>query len=429
MKEQANDNLVNVAESPGAKDFIINKYSFLAHLYFFFNSVFLPKGLLYTSILSPLFFYIQLEKKRKTWLLQFILVLAIFDMVHIYQGVDLRSFMLSNLLFITTYFSVIAIYYFINHCTYLDRLFRQLLYFNAAMVLVALVFFFFPAPYQQWFWYVNKLTAGIFNFPRLALLTYEASYYSLLFVPLFFYYFFKLFKSNETQYKLQTILLIAIPLLLSLSFGVIGAIFITLFIITLVLWNKVRLSSRLLLRVLAGLGLLCLALILLYIFFPANPLFIRLGNIFSGTDTSAKGRMVDSFNVAYDLAQGKNLWMGIGLGQVKWEIVEYVRLKYNFWGKFSRYDIPNSMGETLAIFGCLGVALRLGLEGYLFFKTRVYKNYYRLSLFIFIFIYQFTGSFITNTVEYVIWAMAFSGAFQQFAISTLKPGKTPVQSG
>jgi hypothetical protein len=74
------------------------------------------------------------------------------------------------------------------------------------------------------------------------------------------------------------------------------------------------------------------------------------------------------------------------------------------------------MGETLAIFGLAGVVLRLFLEFFLFFKTRVYSNYYRLALFIFVFIYQFTGSFITNIVEYVIWILAFSTVLNQFNI-------------
>jgi hypothetical protein len=37
-------------------------------------------------------------------------------------------------------------------------------------------------------------------------------------------------------------------------------------------------------------------------------------------------------------------------------------------------------------------------------------------LFIFIFVYQFTGSFITNLAEYVIWILAFTNAFPQFDV-------------
>ena len=65
--------------------------------------------------------------------------------------------------------------------------------------------------------------------------------------------------------------------------------------------------------------------------------------------------------------------------------------------------IPNAVGDTLAAFGIFGIALRLVLQIVFFFQNQgAYSNYYRLALFLFIFIYQFTGSFITNIAEYVI---------------------------
>ena len=82
--------------------------------------------------------------------------------------------------------------------------------------------------------------------------------------------------------------------------------------------------------------------------------------------------------------------------------------------------IPNAVAETMAIFGWVGVSLRLGIEIFLFFYTRVWTNYYRLLLFLFIFVYQFTGSFITNIAEYVIWILAFTRIFQQFDIKAEK---------
>ena len=82
----------------------------------------------------------------------------------------------------------------------------------------------------------------------------------------------------------------------------------------------------------------------------------------------------------------KNIFFGAGLGQIKIQIVEVVHKYFNYWGTFPRYDIPNTMGETLAIFGVLGIVIRLFLEMYFYIKTNVSQNYFRLSLFIFIFI-------------------------------------------
>jgi len=166
----------------------------------------------------------------------------------------------------------------------------------------------------------------------------------------------------------------------------------------------------------ASLGTLIIGLGLLWILFPENAFFARLQNIVDGNDTSTNGRINDSFDMAWKIADLKSVWFGAGLGQIKIQATEVVRKYFNYWGVFPRYDIPNAMGETLAIFGIFGLAIRLCLEIWLFIKMRVYSNYYRLGLFIFIFIYQFTGSFITNSVEYVIWILAFSNVFEQFNI-------------
>jgi len=65
--------------------------------------------------------------------------------------------------------------------------------------------------------------------------------------------------------------------------------------------------------------------------------------------------------------------------------------------------------------------LRLIIEIALFFHTKVWRNYYRLLLFFFVFIYQFTGSFITNVAEYVIWILAFTNIFHQFDVKRQSP--------
>jgi hypothetical protein len=87
--------------------------------------------------------------------------------------------------------------------------------------------------------------------------------------------------------------------------------------------------------------------------------------------------------------------------------------------------IPNAMAEMLAIFGWVGVMLKLTIEIGLFFLTKVWTNYYRLLLFFFVFIYQFTGSFVTNIAEYIIWILAFTNVFRQFDV---RPSASPVHS-
>lgn len=291
---------------------------------------------------------------------------------------------------------------------------------NAILTLVAIPFLFLPKHYQEYFWYFNELTRGFGDFPRLALFTYEASYYSLLLIPVWYYYLLKFAFNSIENNKWLTVLLITIPMLLSLSFGVIGATVLVILILCLLFWNRLFKYKRPLKIIFISFFTLTFVSILLWVYFPENAFFIRLENIISGKDTSANGRTIDSFTMAWKIANLKNIFFGAGLGQIKIVIIDLAHKYYKYWGNFPRYDIPNAIGETLSIFGIAGVAVRLWLEIYLFVKTKVFSNYYRLALFIFIFIYQFTGSFITNIVEYVIWILAFSNIFEQFNIPKKK---------
>jgi len=383
-------------------------------VYFFFNSLGLPKGLLFTGLLSPLFFYRQLAKKRRTWLLGFSVFLLCYDCVHLYLGVSLTSFVISNGFFITTYFTTVAFYNFINGYEHTGVLMKQLVVTNFILTAVAVVFFFLPSPYLDWFWWVNHLAPSKYEFPRLKLFTYEASYYSLIYVPVFYYFGLNLLFGRVQGNKELTAAIVFIPLLLSMSFGVLGATLLTALILGLANWKKLAAYRRAFILSSSLLAIFAIALLLLMVVYPENYVVKRLDLILQGNDTSAKGRTSDSFKIAWLLASKSSIWFGCGLGQIKIQIDALVKEHLGYWGNFARYDIPNAIGETLAIFGISGVVLRIGLQAYLFFKTRVASNYYRLALFLFIFIYQFTGSFITNIAEYTIWAIAFSSAFQQF---------------
>lgn len=393
----------------------MGKYTLLAHLVFFFNSVFLPKGLLYSQILSPLFYFKTFKRGKNTWLQWFLLFLIPYDLVHLYQGVVLDSFLASNLLFVLTYLSTIAIYHFICDIESPEKIMGQVLLLNGLLVLVALPFFFFPKPYQEYFWYVKKITGGTHEVPRLALFTYEASYYSLLLTPVFSYFLLELVVFKGQKHRALTLALCTVPLLLSLSFGVISALLLSALFVCLI-WLRTIFKSPFARSMFIGAVLLsCLGFWLL-MQFPENIVVIRINNILEGKDTSANGRTSDSFKMAWLIAEMKDSWFGGGLGQVKHLTIEVVHKHFKYWGEFPRYDIPNAMGETLAIFGIVGVVIRIGLEVFLFFKTTVYRNYYRLLLFFFIFIYQFTGSFITNIAEYICWCIAFSPAFKLFDV-------------
>jgi hypothetical protein len=160
----------------------------------------------------------------------------------------------------------------------------------------------------------------------------------------------------------------------------------------------------------------------LVLFFRQNPVFTRLTNILKGQDSSGRGRTTEAFILAQRILEQKNEVFGIGLGQIK-ILGENIIRDYYFYFKDITVTIPNATAETLAIFGWAGLIIRFSLEIFLFFHTKVWRNYYRLSLFLFVFIYQFTGSFITNVAEYVIWILAFTNVFPQFDVLRRKNEK------
>jgi hypothetical protein len=385
----------------------------LGHLYFFFNSLGLKGGLLYTNILTPFFVWSLYKHRQLKPLLSWTLLLLAYMCIQFFYGVDLKSFLISGVLFFSTLVFLFSARFYILTYKDLKMVMRQILIVNFFLLLVAIPFYFMEYNYQKWFWYTNVFT-GQTNHTRLALFTYEASYYSLLLVPLCYYYWFKLILNIGNVRKEYVLLMTILPLLLSLSFGIIGGTAIAAIVLCFI--NREVLVKYRLTFQLIGLGfvLCCIIILVFFIFFPNSLVVKRVSNIFSGVDTSTNGRTFESFQIAWLTIQKKSIWFGCGLGQLKHLIPEVIQTHFAHWGKLEVYRIPNAMAETLGIFGIFGFLLRLLLQFYLFFKTKVYCNHYQLALFIFIFIYQFTGSYITNIVEYVIWIFAFTPVFSEF---------------
>jgi hypothetical protein len=262
-------------------------------------------------------------------------------------------------------------------------------------------------------WSVYDVSTGLTKFPRLSLFTYEPSYYSTLLVPLAFYYYLKMifFKYPNARY---IFFMVTFPLVISFSLGAILGITISFGILFFPDIRSFLMKRNVAAYVFTAGLLIAAAFIVLYYVYPDNPLYLRIRNIFSGKDTSFKGRASDSFRLALSVAREKSIYFGVGLGQLKLIGEKIWNEFYNTVFNINQITIPNAVAETFAIYGITGLIIRFGLEWYFFFRTKTYSNYYRLGLFIFIFIYQFTGSYFFNVAEYTIWTLAFSQVFEEF---------------
>lgn len=385
----------------------VNKYLPIAILYFFFNGFLLPHGLLYTTLLTPLFI-VWLYRYPSFNLLSLFLVASIpFMAIHFINGVTVLSYAKSYLLLFSVYIFCVAFHQFLKNVKSLPSLFRSLLLLNVFFVGIALIALLIPELRTR-FWYNNAITAGVEGINRLKMLTYEPSYYSTLLVPIALYYYLKIILTKLPN-KGLVLFLVTAPLLLSLSFGIILGLVLSLAFLFLSDIKLFTLKQKFPLYFIYGLLFLLLVFIIVLQFFPDNVFFLRMANVFEGKDTSFRGRTFDSFYLGWKIAAQKSILFGVGPGQTKSIGLPFFKEFYNY-SNFteSEIGIPNSVGDTLATFGVVGVLIRLVIETIFFFKTKPYTNFYRLGLFLFVFIYQFTGSFITNVAEYVIWLIAFS---------------------
>jgi hypothetical protein len=390
----------------------LNKYLPFAILYFFLNSVFLPLGLLYTSILAP-FFMVWLYRQNKMqygWI--FFVITIPFAIIQYRQGISTQYYLRSYILLFTVFVFILTVIRFLEITQSLRRIFRLLLNINFFLVCIACILFFFPTV-RGLMWSVYDVSTGLTKFPRLSLFTYEPSYYSTLLIPLAFYYYLKIifFKYPNAGY---IFFMVSFPLIISFSLGAILGIGISFGILFFSNIRSFLIKKNVAMLMLVTVFIVAMGMVILYYVYPGNPLFLRIENIFAGTDTSFKGRASDSFSLAWQVAQKKSIYFGVGLGQLKLLGTDIWNTFYNTVLNINQITIPNAVAETFAIYGATGLLIRFALEWYFFFRTKTYTNYYRLGLFIYIFIYQFTGSYFFNIAEYVIWALAFSRVFEEF---------------
>lgn len=389
-------------------------HSLLGTIFIGFNPWLLPFGLVYFHLLSPIF-YVKLFVKTKGKVLWPLLIFLVpFDIVHLIQGVTWQSFLLSNALVIVSFIVVRMILYSLKNTIDLAVLFRNLLAINFVLALLAIPLLF--TPWISEVWYLEKFTNNVTNLPRLKLFTYEASYYSLTITPLVLYYLLKVFLGQNQGKKLPLLVMALTPLFMSLSMGVIGSILIAFVVLIFVKRKTLALNQKVIFSVAGTLFLATFLFIVLLLFFPENPLFVRLKNIFTLSDSSLMSRTYYAFILATQLLGEKSIWFGIGLGQVK-ELAPIIVSKY--YGHFESLGvvrIPNAIAETYALFGIVGVTLRLAIQLVLFQIKKVSANYFQLLCFVFVFVYQFTGSYFVNIAEYVIWIFAFTHLFPQFDV-------------
>jgi hypothetical protein len=387
---------------------------FFSIFIFFFNSFLVPEGLTFTIILLPIWFFILYINKQLHIALTLIFPLFIFMAVHLYFGVDLKYYMVSLTMLVSLILFLLVFYEAVNDReNQWDFIYRDIALLNFAFVLISLLLLAFNV-LKPVVWYLVPISPGIPTVPRLKLFATEASHYSFLLAPVSIYFYSRalFFRTGRSWF---TFLIVTLPLILSFSMGVIAALIISFAAVVLVNFKQIFAQAGNRKFFIGTLALVGCALVIAWFKYPDNILFLRIHNILSGHDTSARGRTFEAFILAKKIIAQKNEWFGIGPGQLKLIGRDIILGFYSYSDIPATTRIPNATAETMVYFGYIGLILRFSIQFYFFFKTRVSSNPYRFWLFIFVFIYQFTGSYITNVSEYILWILAFSNIFPDFS--------------
>lgn len=385
---------------------------FFALFLFFCNTFPLPQGISYTLLLTPFWVYLLYVQHRLMAVVAILLPLAVYAAIHLSLGVSLSYYLVSAMMLACVLiFAVTASYYIKSPEVNWDLIFRDIVILNFILALLCIPCLFIPA-LKPLVWYLVPVTKDVM-LPRLKLFTYEASHYSFLLAIPFIYFTSRYLFSNARK-PLLTIAMLAIPLLMSFALGVLVALAASLFILLLIKGKSITAFANTRKTLWLSLLVATIGVAILYFLFPDNPLFVRIRNIFSGDDTSARGRTYEAFILAHKIIQTKSELWGIGPGQLKL-IGRNIIIQYYYYTNIPAVvRIPNACAETIIYFGYAGLVIRLLLQIILFVKTKVAANPFRLWLFLFLFMYQFTGSYITNASEYFMWMLAFVPAFPDF---------------
>ena len=383
--------------------FSINKFLPFLLIYFFVNNVGLPHGLQYTTVLAPLFYVWLFLKREKFIVTRYVFVFFPFVIVQIIDGVNMYYYVRSYILLLLIYIVVYACATMLRRMHAPGRIFDMIIMVNFILACLALLVL--NTSHSDPIWATDVITSGSEAISRLRLLTYEPSYYATLMVPFFVFALARVIRAPKKKNILRFIL-IAAPMLMAFSLGVIASLVIAIYVASL--WTVKEFIRKkiimLSIGIIIGIGFL----------FVQNSghdiLTLRVHNVLSGEDSSGNTRIYEADALAYELAKSTSIWWGAGFGQAKLMLESYITYSDRF---IHQFRLTNVVASTFATFGIVGLLARFSLEVYLFFRIRVYASYFRLMLFLFMFVYQFTGSYLTNIAEYVVWVLAFTPLFPE----------------
>lgn len=390
-----------------------NLLKYLIPTYFIFNYYLLPIPLTWVNIGAMLTILIWWKKSFNKATIAAFLIFSIYSVIHYLNGVNIEYYIRSSALIINLPLTALALRYFLlNHTAAFKKGMEVAVWASSVLFIIGLLIYY--SPYSSILWSSHDFIGDGDTLLRFNGLSYEPSHYALVLTPLFAYYFIS-FALYRTKKALILLAATSIPIAATLSFGFAAAFFSTILLLLIPILMDGRLKKMMI-------GALLIGIVTSIAVASADEMLSqRIDLVMKGKDTSVNGRTWQAFYLAYKCAEERSVLFGIGQGQVKVIGEEVIRPYYQKIEGYSKEDwpvlaLPNSAAETLAMYGVIGLIIKLFLIAVLFYKMKVYKNWFQLFIFVFIFVYQLMGSFFLSVAEILIWVLAFSPIFPEFDI-------------
>ena len=268
---------------------------------------------------------------------------------------------------------------------------RYVFWILAVCFAVALLF-------RNSFLWVQNEEVNMYSEHRLQLLFLEPSQLGFVLGILLLFVAFNLISNKRSAFAFVFFCLIAVMLYFSMPLGGILSFFIAFFFMILVLSiSKAKNNGKI--KKIASFLFVCLIGIIIVVLSTSNPISNRLFDIKSGSDGSFNGRISLSLNTLPILLE-KTMWFGVGLGNINTDSVLAV----------TRHIYSNSFLAFFAETGIVGLVYLIALLSYLL-KGIKKEKVLRLSLFIYLFVFQVQGGYFTDPSIWAFYGVIISPVF------------------
>ena len=218
-------------------------------------------------------------------------------------------------------------------------------------------------------------------------------------------YFLKI----DVEKRYIKLLLILIPLILSA--GLSGLVYSAISIVCFFILTEIpSLKRGKMSQIFAIFISIVFILILGIILFPNNAIILRINDVLNGNDSSFNYRFTRAFQALVRLLKDTR-FIGVGFGNLR---TDYMQIY--LWENFRLHSFSNSYFFFIAEGGIIALFFLIGLIFSTYFKIKkINVNYInkvaRVTLLLFIVIFQITGGYFTDSFLWLITALIASKTF------------------